>query len=216
MQESIRTNTAGTVNIVLLVQRIDCLIIQVESTGLVQTKSKGMIHLKNDVGTSVAWPKCAIWVKRGKWDQVKYKGICKYQICAMNLASIALARVCRKGRRPQFMGLQSGYRAGDCWCNFTFRVGCENIRGEIDRAADGSGRLCYGSWSRGGVFKNCSSSLVSHIHRSCESGPGKVGVDNVHHEPFKDKDDAVNINVRDDGCVNGKTDRGFNLALVGR
>jgi hypothetical protein len=35
MQESIDTDTAGTVNNVLLVQNIDGLIIQVESNGLV-------------------------------------------------------------------------------------------------------------------------------------------------------------------------------------
>jgi hypothetical protein len=63
MQEGIRTNTAGTVNNVILVQTIDCLIIQVESTSLVQTKSECIIHFKNDLGTSVAGPKCAIWVK---------------------------------------------------------------------------------------------------------------------------------------------------------
>jgi hypothetical protein len=63
MQEGIRTNTTGTVNNVLLVQNIDGIIIQVESTGLVQTKSEGIVNLKNDIGTSVAGPKCAIWVK---------------------------------------------------------------------------------------------------------------------------------------------------------
>jgi hypothetical protein len=63
MQEDIRTNTTGTVNNVLLVQNNDSLIIQVESSILVQTKTEGVIHLKNDVGTSVAWPKCALWVK---------------------------------------------------------------------------------------------------------------------------------------------------------
>jgi hypothetical protein len=63
MQEGIRTYTAGTVNNVILVQNIDDLIIQVESTVLVQAKSEGTVHFKNDVGTSVAGPKCAIWVK---------------------------------------------------------------------------------------------------------------------------------------------------------
>jgi hypothetical protein len=36
------------------------------------------------------------------------------------------------------------------------------------------------------MVDNCSSSLVSHINRSCEIGPGKVGVNNVHHEPVKE------------------------------
>jgi hypothetical protein len=57
MQEGKCTNTADTVNSVILVQNIDCLIIQVESTGLVQTKSEGIIHFKNDIGTSVAGSK---------------------------------------------------------------------------------------------------------------------------------------------------------------
>jgi hypothetical protein len=134
----------------------------------------------------------------------------------MKLVSVALACVCRKGRRPQIVGLQSSYRAGDCRCSLTFRVGSENIGGEIDCAADGSGQRCYGSWSGGGMLKNCSSSLVSHIHGSCESVPGKVGVDNVHHEPVKEKHDVLNIDVRHNGCINDDPERGFNLALLGR
>jgi hypothetical protein len=66
------------------------------------------------------------------------------------------------------------------------------------------------------MFKNFSSLLVGHIHGSCESGSGKVGFNNVHHEPVKDKHDMANIDARYDGCVNGEPERGFNLALVGR
>jgi hypothetical protein len=67
----------------------------------------------------------------------------------------------------------------------------------------------------GGMFKNCSSSLVSHIHGSCESGPENVGVNNVHHEPVTDKHNVANIYVRHDGCVNNDPKLGFNLALLG-
>jgi hypothetical protein len=128
----------------------------------------------------------------------------------MKLASVALARVCHNGRRPQFVGLQGSYRAGACQCSG------ENISGEMDRADYGRSRCCYGSWSGGGMSEKCSSLLVSHIHGSCESGPGKVGVENVHHEPVKDKHDAANIDVRHNGCVNDEPERGFNLALDGR
>jgi hypothetical protein len=63
MQEGIRANTTGTVNNMLLVKDMNGFILQVESTCLVQTKSEGIIHFKNDVGTSVAGPKGTSWVK---------------------------------------------------------------------------------------------------------------------------------------------------------
>jgi hypothetical protein len=62
-----------------------------------------------------------------EFDDIECEGRYKYQICAMKLVRVALVCVCRKGRRPQFVGLQSSYRAGDCRCSLTFRVGSENI-----------------------------------------------------------------------------------------
>jgi hypothetical protein len=57
----------------------------------------------------------------------------------MQLASVALARVCHKVRHPQIMGLQSSYCSWDCRCSWTFHISCKKIGGEIDCAYDGSG-----------------------------------------------------------------------------
>jgi hypothetical protein len=63
MQEGLITNTTGDVQNVLLIQDRDGLIIHVERTSLIQTKSEGIIHLKNHVRTAFVGPRGASWVK---------------------------------------------------------------------------------------------------------------------------------------------------------
>jgi hypothetical protein len=63
MQEGVSTNTTGAVHNVLVIQDVDGLVIQVERTSLIQTKSEGIVLLKNHTRTAVVGPKGASWVK---------------------------------------------------------------------------------------------------------------------------------------------------------
>jgi hypothetical protein len=63
MQEGVSTNTTGTVQNVLLLQDIDGIVIHAERTSLIQTKSEGIVYLKNNVRTAAVGPKRASWVR---------------------------------------------------------------------------------------------------------------------------------------------------------
>jgi hypothetical protein len=123
MQECVSTNTTGAVQNVLLIQDIDGIIIHVERTSLIQTKSEGIIHLKNHVRTAVVGPKGASWVKLAEGNEIDFSGIrgsdqlygelddingeggLQKQLSGMELSRVALARVCHKGRLPKLVGL---------------------------------------------------------------------------------------------------------------
>jgi hypothetical protein len=75
IQEGVSPNTAGVVQNVFLIQNLDGLIIHVERTSLIQPKSEGILHLKNDARTAVVGPKGTSWVEGAKWNNINFSGL---------------------------------------------------------------------------------------------------------------------------------------------
>jgi hypothetical protein len=74
-QECISRNTTASVENVFLIQDADGLIFHVERTSLIQTKSKGITHLKNHVRTSVVGPKDVSWVELAEQNEIDFSGL---------------------------------------------------------------------------------------------------------------------------------------------
>jgi hypothetical protein len=219
---------------VFLIQDLDGLIIHVERTSLIQTKSKGIVHLKNDVITSVVGPKGTSWVEGAKGNKIDFSGLrgsdqlsvelydingkggLQNQLSGMELLRVALVRVRRKGRLPKLVGLQSSDGSRGNWCSLTFGIGGEDFSGKIERAGGnrGSSRFLTRGRLRGDLLGEASGSLVSHINSTCEIGPLKIGVRNVQHEPLKNKHDAANVVMSRNGFVNDVLEHGSNLGLI--
>jgi tyrosine-protein phosphatase YwqE len=74
MQEGVSLNTTGAVQNMFLIKNLDGIIIHVERTSLIQRKSKGIVHLKNDVRTAVVGQKGTSWVEGAKGNKINFSG----------------------------------------------------------------------------------------------------------------------------------------------
>jgi hypothetical protein len=233
MQEGISTNTTGAVQNVVLIQNLDGLIIHVERTSLILTKSEGIAHLKNHVRTGVVGPKGTSWVERAEGNEIDFSGLrgrdqlsvelddingkggLQNQLSGMVLSRVARARVCRKGRLPKLVGLQISDSSRGNRCSLTLGIGGKDFNEKIECAGGNRGRSEFFTRGHTGryLLGESSCSPVGRINRACEVGPLKIGVHNVQHEPLKNKHDATNV-MGNNGFIKDVLEHGPNLGLV--
>jgi hypothetical protein len=98
----------------------------------------------------------------------------------------------------------------------TLGIGGEDFNGKIECAGSNRGRSEF--FTRGHASRyllgESSCSLVGHINRASEVGPLKIGVCNVQHEPLKNKYDATNVMMGDNGLVKDVLEHGPNLGFI--
>jgi hypothetical protein len=134
----------------------------------------------------------------------------------MELSRVALARVCRKGRVPKLVGLQSSDSSRGNRCSLTLGIGGEDFNGKIECAVGNRGRSEFFTRGHAGryLLGESSGSLVGHINRVSEVGPLKIGVHNIQHEPLKNKHDTTNVMMGDNGFVKDVLKNDPNLGLI--